>query len=52
MTAAEASGGVPRRSALRELLVGIGTIMTKELRSRMRGRRAVYPSYSRGHRKL
>jgi ABC-2 type transport system permease protein len=40
MTAAEASVGVPRRSALRELLVGIGTIMTKELRSRMRGRRA------------
>jgi ABC-2 type transport system permease protein len=40
MTAAEASVGVPRRSALRELLFGIGTIMTKELRSRMRGRRA------------
>jgi ABC-type transport system involved in multi-copper enzyme maturation permease subunit len=40
MTAAEATIGVPRRSAFRELLVGIGTIMTKELRSRMRGRRA------------
>jgi ABC-type transport system involved in multi-copper enzyme maturation permease subunit len=40
MTAAEATIGVPRRSALRELIVGIGTIMTKELRSRMRGRRA------------
>jgi ABC-2 type transport system permease protein len=40
MTAAEATFGVPRRTALRELVVGIGTIMTKELRSRMRGRRA------------
>lgn len=40
MTAAEATIGVPRRSALRELVAGIGTIMTKELRSRMRGRRA------------
>ena len=29
-----------RRSALREFLAGIGTIMVKELRSRMRGRRA------------
>jgi ABC-type transport system involved in multi-copper enzyme maturation permease subunit len=40
MTAAQASIGVPRRSALREVVTGIGTIMTKELRSRMRGRRA------------
>ena len=40
MTATGATISVPRRSALRELLVGIGTIMTKELRSRMRGRRA------------
>jgi ABC-2 type transport system permease protein len=30
----------PRRSAFREFLAGVGTIMIKELRSRMRGRRA------------
>ena len=29
-----------RRSAFREFLAGVGTIMVKELRSRMRGRRA------------
>jgi len=40
MTAAQTTIGVPRRSTLREVITGIGTIMTKELRSRMRGRRA------------
>ena len=40
MTAAQAAVGGTRPSAVRELLTGIGTIMTKELRSRMRGRRA------------
>lgn len=40
MTAAGATHGEARRSAPRELLSSIGTIMTKELRSRMRGRRA------------
>jgi ABC-type transport system involved in multi-copper enzyme maturation permease subunit len=40
MTAGEATFGAPRRSGLRESVAGIGTIMTKELRSRMRGRRA------------
>ncbi|HEX2766728.1 MAG TPA: ABC transporter permease subunit [Candidatus Limnocylindria bacterium] len=32
--------GLPRRAAMRDLLSGVGTIMSKELRSRMRGRRA------------
>jgi ABC-2 type transport system permease protein len=40
MTAATTTFGARRRSAARELLTAIGTIMTKELRSRMRGRRA------------
>ena len=40
MTAAGAALGGTRRSAPRELVTAIGTIMTKELRSRMRGRRA------------
>lgn len=40
MSAQAATGPAPRRSAPREFLGGIGTIMTKELRSRMRGRRA------------
>ena len=40
MATAEATIRPPRRSTLRELTSGIGTIMTKELRSRMRGRRA------------
>lgn len=40
MTATGATLGVPRRAAARELFAGIGTIMSKELRSRMRGRRA------------
>ena len=40
MTAATTTFGARRRSAARELLASIGTIMTKELRSRMRGRRA------------
>lgn len=40
MTAAGAAFGEARRSAARELVTAIGTIMTKELRSRMRGRRA------------
>jgi ABC-2 type transport system permease protein len=40
MTAATTAFRARRRSAARELLSAIGTIMTKELRSRMRGRRA------------
>jgi ABC-2 type transport system permease protein len=40
MTAAGATLAAPRRSAPRELIAAIGTIMQKELRSRMRGRRA------------
>ena len=40
MTAASAALGGTRRSPARELIASIGTIMTKELRSRMRGRRA------------
>jgi ABC-2 type transport system permease protein len=40
MTARDATLGVPRRSAAREFLAAVSTIMVKELRSRMRGRRA------------
>lgn len=40
MTAAGATMGRPRRSGLREFGSGVLTIMVKELRSRMRGRRA------------
>jgi ABC-type transport system involved in multi-copper enzyme maturation permease subunit len=40
MTAASATLEAPRRSAPREFLHAVGTIMVKELRSRMRGRRA------------
>jgi ABC-type transport system involved in multi-copper enzyme maturation permease subunit len=40
MTAAPAVLGSPRRSAPREFLAAVATIMVKELRSRMRGRRA------------
>ena len=40
MTAAAEVMRPARRSALREFLAGVGTIMVKELRSRMRGRRA------------
>ena len=40
MTAATTTYGARRRSAARELVSSIATIMTKELRSRMRGRRA------------
>jgi ABC-type transport system involved in multi-copper enzyme maturation permease subunit len=40
MTAAGATLGAPRRSTLREYGSSITTIMVKELRSRMRGRRA------------
>lgn len=40
MTARDATFGVPRRSAAREFLGAVSTIMVKELRSRMRGRRA------------
>ncbi len=40
MTAASATLGSPRRSAPREFLSAVATIMVKELRSRMRGRRA------------
>ncbi len=40
MSVQTATAPAPRRSAPREFLGGIGTIMTKELRSRMRGRRA------------
>ena len=40
MTAAGATLGGPRRSAIREFGSSVTTIMVKELRSRMRGRRA------------
>jgi ABC-2 type transport system permease protein len=40
MTATAAAMGPARRSALREFVAGVTTIMVKELRSRMRGRRA------------
>ncbi len=40
MTATTANFGVPRRAAAREFLAAVQTIMVKELRSRMRGRRA------------
>jgi len=40
MTAAPAILGTPRRSAPREFIAAVATIMIKELRSRMRGRRA------------
>jgi ABC-type transport system involved in multi-copper enzyme maturation permease subunit len=40
MTASSIHLGVPRRSAAREFLSAVVTIMVKELRSRMRGRRA------------
>lgn len=40
MTATTANLGVPRRAAAREFLSAVQTIMVKELRSRMRGRRA------------
>jgi ABC-type transport system involved in multi-copper enzyme maturation permease subunit len=40
MTAAASSVGARRPSAPREFLAAVGTIMVKELRSRMRGRRA------------
>ena len=40
MTATAANFGVPRRAAAREFLAAVQTIMVKELRSRMRGRRA------------
>ncbi|HSK94341.1 MAG TPA: ABC transporter permease subunit [Candidatus Angelobacter sp.] len=40
MTAATANAGAPRRAAVREFLSAVQTIMVKELRSRMRGRRA------------
>ena len=40
MTAAAAKLGAPRRAAAREFLFAVQTIMVKELRSRMRGRRA------------
>jgi ABC-2 type transport system permease protein len=40
MTAPGATIGVPRRSSLREFGSSVVTIMVKELRSRMRGRRA------------
>lgn len=40
MTAAAGAMRPARRSAFREFLAGVGTIMVKELRSRMRGRRA------------
>jgi ABC-type transport system involved in multi-copper enzyme maturation permease subunit len=40
MTATAEAIRPARRSALRELFAGVGTIMVKELRSRMRGRRA------------
>lgn len=40
MTAATANLGAPRRAAAREFLGAVQTIMVKELRSRMRGRRA------------
>jgi ABC-2 type transport system permease protein len=40
MTATAEAMRPARRSAFREFLAGVGTIMVKELRSRMRGRRA------------
>jgi ABC-type transport system involved in multi-copper enzyme maturation permease subunit len=40
MTATADAMRPPRQSAFREFLAGVGTIMVKELRSRMRGRRA------------
>jgi ABC-type transport system involved in multi-copper enzyme maturation permease subunit len=40
MTAAAEAMRPARRSAFREFVSGVGTIMVKELRSRMRGRRA------------
>ncbi len=40
MTVAGTTMGLPRRSALREFGSSVNTIMVKELRSRMRGRRA------------
>ncbi len=40
MTAAAVPAAPPRRSAPREFASAVATIMTKELRSRMRGRRA------------
>jgi ABC-type transport system involved in multi-copper enzyme maturation permease subunit len=40
MTATAEAMRPPRRSAFREFLAGVATIMVKELRSRMRGRRA------------
>lgn len=40
MTASSATSGVQRRSAPREFASAVATIMVKELRSRMRGRRA------------
>ena len=40
MTAATANLGAPRRAAAREFLAAVQTMMVKELRSRMRGRRA------------
>ena len=40
MTATAEAIRPARRSALREFVAGVGTIMVKELRSRMRGRRA------------
>jgi ABC-2 type transport system permease protein len=40
MTAASSTLGVPRRAAAREFVSSVVTIMVKELRSRMRGRRA------------
>ena len=40
MTATAEAIRPARRSAFREFLAGVGTIMVKELRSRMRGRRA------------
>jgi ABC-type transport system involved in multi-copper enzyme maturation permease subunit len=40
MTATAANLGAPRRAALREFVASVQTIMVKELRSRMRGRRA------------
>lgn len=40
MTAMTANLGAPRRAAAREFVAAVQTIMVKELRSRMRGRRA------------
>ncbi|MDQ2673430.1 MAG: ABC transporter permease, partial [Chloroflexota bacterium] len=40
MTAAAPTMGAARRSPAREFFAAVGTIMVKELRSRMRGRRA------------